>query len=237
MAKYPQITTIKPDSLWQITLRFPPVVGVETNCWLWKGDDGLTLIDCGCPNHAEEIVRLSRDFGEIKRIIITHAHPDHAGSAAAISRALSVPVFAHESEVDFLRGKKYHEEKGSFICRCALWLAHSAGFTVPKVENVIALKHKEQIERLDILHTPGHTPGSLSLFAPSAQSLFCGDNLDNLAGKPKLGQLWCTLDKNTRNASIGQYVTVDANRLLAGHGKPYESDGLRSQLQKLISGT
>ncbi len=234
---YPQIITIKPDTLWQITLRFPPIVGVPTNCWLWNGGDGLTLIDCGCANHGEEIVKISRNFGEIKRVVITHAHPDHAGSAAAISRALNIPVFAHESEVDFLSGKKpIHDENGSLICKCVLWMAHTIGFTVPKVENIQALKDDQQIEGLKILHTPGHTPGSLSLFAPSEQALFCGDNLDNLSGKPALGQLWCTLDKNTRNTSLGHYDKVDANRLLTGHGNPYESGNLRTELQKLIAG-
>jgi glyoxylase-like metal-dependent hydrolase (beta-lactamase superfamily II) len=234
----PTVITIQPDKLWQITLRFPPLIGVPTNCWLWNGGDGLTLIDCGCPNHGEEIVKISQDIGAIKRVIITHAHPDHAGAAAAISRALNVPVFAHEKETDFLSGKKtIHNETGSLICRCVLWFAHNIGFNVPKVENLAQLKGEQEIEGLQILHTPGHTPGSISIFAPSIQSLFCGDNLDNLHGKPALGQLWCTLDKDTRNSSLGQFDKLDANRLLAGHGRPYESNTLPTELKKLISTT
>ena len=236
MSSSTTVTKIQPDRLWQITLRFPPIIGVPTNCWLWNGGDGLTLIDCGCPNHGEEIVKISRDFGEIKRVVITHAHPDHAGAAAAISRALNIPVYAHENEIEFLSGKKtIHDGQGSLICKCVMWLAHSVGFIVPKVDNISALTDNQQIEGLNILHTPGHTPGSISLFAPTAQTLFCGDNLDNLSGKPALGQLWCTLDKNTRNASLGHYDKLDANRLLAGHGKPYESNGLRTELQRLIA--
>ncbi len=233
-----KVITIQSDTLWQITLRFPPVVGVPTNCWLWNGGDGLTLIDCGCPNHGEEIVKISQTFGAIKRIIITHAHPDHAGAAAAISRALNIPVLAHAAEVDFLSGKKtMHDEKGSIICKGALWLAHTAGYTVPKVENAEAIRPDQQIEGLNILHTPGHTPGSISLFAAAAQTLFCGDNLDTFNGKPALGQLWCTLDKDARNSSLGQYDRLDASRLLAGHGKPYESSNLKNELQRLISAT
>ena len=232
------VTTIEPDKLWQITLRFPPIIGVPTNCWLWNGGDGLTLIDCGCPNHGEEIVKISQNYGDIKRIIITHAHPDHAGAAAAISRALNIPVHAHAADAEFLSGKKsMHDEKGSIICKGVLWLAHSAGYTVPKVDNVEAIQPDQHVEGLNILHTPGHTPGSISLFAPSARTLFCGDNLDTFKGKPALGQLWCTLDKDIRNSSLGQYDLLDANRLLAGHGTPYESDSLKNELQRLISVT
>ncbi len=236
MAKTPKITTIAPDKLWQITLQFPPVIGVATNCWLWKGEDGLTLIDCGYPNNGEEIVAASREFGEIRRIVITHAHPDHAGSAAALSRALDVPVLAHEAEVDYLQGKKtIHTENGSLICKCILWMAHNAGFALPKVSKVQPLKSGERIDGLELLHTPGHTPGSISLFAPATQSLFCGDNFHTLFPKPTLGHLWFTLDGQKRNASMNQYVTLDAKTLLAGHGKPYRSDNLNAELKLLIN--
>lgn len=236
MAKHPKVTTIEPDKLWQITLQFPPIIGVATNCWLWRGEDGLTLIDCGYPNNSEEIVAASRDLGEIKRIVITHAHPDHAGSAAALSRALDIPVLAHEAEVEYLQGRKtMHTENGSFICRCILWMAHSTGFALPKVSNIQSLKSGEKIDDLELLHTPGHTPGSISLFEPATRSLFCGDNFHTLFPKPTLGHLWFTLDGKERNKSMNQYESLDITTLLAGHGKPYRSDNLNAELKLLIN--
>lgn len=236
MAKSPKITTVAPDKLWQITLRFPPIIGVATNCWLWKGEDGLTLIDCGYPVNGEEILAASRELGEIRSIIITHAHPDHAGSAAALSRALSIPVLAHEAELDYLQGKKtMHTEDGSMICKCILWMAHNTGFALPKVNNVQPLKSGEQIDGLELLHTPGHTPGSISLFAPETRSLFCGDNFHTLFPKPTLGHLWFTLDGKMRNASLSQFEKLNAKTLLAGHGKPYVSDNLTAELKQINS--
>ncbi len=234
----PKVTTIQPDKLWQITLRFPPLIGMSTNCWLLRGDDGLTLIDCGCSSHAEEIVTTSRQFGEIKRIVITHGHPDHAGSAAALSRTLNVPVLAHEDEIAFLKGSKtVSAEIGSLICRCILWLADTTGFVIPKVENCLPLHDQQEISGLRILHTPGHTPGSISIFDASTQALFCGDNLHTMFPKPVMGHEWFTLDKKARNLCLGKYLDLDVTCLLAGHGNPYESHSLPEELSDIMKKT
>ncbi|HNB23461.1 MAG TPA: MBL fold metallo-hydrolase [Candidatus Melainabacteria bacterium] len=232
----PKITIINPDKLWQLTLRFPPVIGMSTNCWLMRDSDDLTLIDCGCAWHAEEIVHASRQFGQIKRIIITHGHPDHAGAAAAISRALNIPVFAHEKEIEFLTGEKaVSSEFGSLICRCILKIADTAGFVIPKVENCLPLQDEQQISGFKVLHTPGHTPGSISLFETSTKALFCGDNLHTMFPKPVMGHDWFTLDKNKRNSCLERYTNLDISHLLAGHGKPYESQTLSAELNDLIA--
>lgn len=231
----PTIITIQPDKLWQVILRFPPVIGMATNCWLLKGDDGLTLIDCGCASHAEEIISTSRHFGEIKRIVITHGHPDHAGAAASLSRKLQVPVLAHEDEIGFLKGTKtVSAENGSLICRCIMWIADTTGFVIPKVDNCIPLQDQQEIAGLKILHTPGHTPGSISLFDSSTRALFCGDNLHTMFPKPVMGHEWFTLDKRARNLCLQKYTLLDVTRLLAGHGKPYESKLLQSELTDIM---
>lgn len=234
----PSVITIQPDKLWQITLRFPPVIGMETNCWLLNGEQGLTLIDCGCSSHGEEIITASRALGEIKRIIITHGHPDHAGAAAAISRALNIPVFAHEEEICFLKGTKtVSAEAGSLICKCILWIGDRTGFVIPKVENCLPLQDQEEIAGIKILYTPGHTPGSISLFDTTTRALFCGDNLHTMFRKPVMGHEWFTLDKSTRDGCLRKYQNLDVTRLLAGHGKPYESGALPKELKDIMDKT
>lgn len=211
---------------------------METNCWLLNGEDGLTLIDCGCSSHGEEIITASRDFGEIKRIIITHGHPDHAGAAAAISRALNIPVFAHEEEIGFLKGTKaVSAEVGSLICRCILWIGDRTGFVIPKVENCLPLQDQQELADIKIIHTPGHTPGSISLFDPMTRALFCGDNLHTMFRKPVMGHEWFTLDKATRDSCLQKYQNLDVTRLLAGHGKPYESRALPVELKAIMDKT
>src|SRR5580698_4194519 len=70
------------SGLWQIVFYFP----ATTNCWLWREPDGLTLIDAGQPWNTKAIIDAIEHVGyPVQRIVITHAHPDHAGAAAEIS--------------------------------------------------------------------------------------------------------------------------------------------------------
>jgi len=65
-------------------------------------DKGLTLVDTGYINNSEKIFKSISKAGknpnDIKQVILTHCHPDHAGSAAAITKKLNVPVYAHVEE-------------------------------------------------------------------------------------------------------------------------------------------
>lgn len=89
----------------QITPSLYPIRLGAVNAFVIK-DEGLTLIDTGYTNSMSAIVSALRNGSEdpmaIKRIILTHAHPDHVGSAAAIKQTLGVPVLAHELEVPLL---------------------------------------------------------------------------------------------------------------------------------------
>ncbi|RYF56208.1 MAG: MBL fold metallo-hydrolase, partial [Cytophagaceae bacterium] len=88
MATMQQVTA----SLYQISL------GVVNVFVIKDTDNGLTLIDTGYKGSSEKIVSAIRKAGDdpasIKQIILTHTHPDHAGSAAALKAELGIPVWA-----------------------------------------------------------------------------------------------------------------------------------------------
>ena len=86
------------------------VDGVQGNCYILERD-GLVLIDTGLPRNSKKILSfvtdtLKRDPKDMKYIIITHYHADHAGNVAELRRATGAKVAIHEADADFLAGKK-----------------------------------------------------------------------------------------------------------------------------------
>src|SRR5580704_15316633 len=73
------------------------------NAYLIEGDDGLTLIDAGCPNKEAAVLGAIRGLGrsqdQLKYLIFTHGHPDHIGSAAAIVRETGARTYMHPLDI------------------------------------------------------------------------------------------------------------------------------------------
>jgi glyoxylase-like metal-dependent hydrolase (beta-lactamase superfamily II) len=211
------------QGLWQILFHQP----APTNCWLLGESDGLTLIDAGRVWCGPLILDSVAAIGHpLKRSIITHAHPDHAGAAAELAKKTGAVVVAHEKDTEFLDGtRSISQVRGYWLCRAVLGAAKLIGaLDTPPVERIQQVKDGENIARLKVIHTPGHTPGSISLWDAQEKSLFCGDNLHFRMGALRIGFPFFTLDSATQKSSLRRYLDLDANTLLAGHGNVFEGD-------------
>jgi glyoxylase-like metal-dependent hydrolase (beta-lactamase superfamily II) len=211
------------DHIWRVSFKLPGVV----NCWLVSDGDGLTLVDAAQPWNAPAILEAAESLGlPIRRIVITHAHPDHAGSAAKIARTTGATVFAHATEIPYLTGKACMADlPGYWMCRALL----GAGRTLrvlnpPAIDSVEAVQDGDVIGGLQVLHTPGHTPGSISLWNASNGALFCGDNISNTMNILRLNLSHFTLDWDRLKQSLRAYSNYPARLLLPGHGPAYRSD-------------
>lgn len=140
---------------------------LQANCFIAAdpaSDQGV-VIDPG--GEAERILRALEEMGARAAYIInTHGHADHAAASKGLREALGAPVLIHEADAELL-GKRGRQ--------MALWM----GLEFETVEPDRLLRDGEEIEfgeaRLKVLHTPGHTPGSISLLAPDR--VFTGDCL------------------------------------------------------------
>jgi len=171
------------------------------NTYLLRGTDGWTLIDAGW-NDAEsfealnaQLADLGLTIGDISRIIVTHIHPDHFGMAGRIKEISGAELALHEIEKSFIDTS--HEWGGSLVEKINQWLRingvpedHITRFhdaSADAMNHVVAaipdrgLRHGETVSTgvfdLEVIWTPGHSPGHVCLYERSHRILFTGDHV------------------------------------------------------------
>jgi glyoxylase-like metal-dependent hydrolase (beta-lactamase superfamily II) len=179
------------------TPTLPPAT--HTNCLVIGGPEVL-IVDPGSPyvdeqDALESSLETLLNGRRVKGILITHHHADHWGGLTRLRRKLDVPVYAH-------------------------------AWTAPLVGADIALEGGETIElaaegarewRLEVLFTPGHTPGHLALFERESGTIVAGDQVSGLS----------TVVVDPPEGDMAQYVdsllvlaALPATLILPGHGPP-----------------
>ena len=200
--------------------------GVNGNCFIIVRN-GLTLIDTGgMPRNSAKIVKYIQDIlkrkpSEIKTIVLTHFHVDHAGNACDLKKLSGARVAIHEADADYVAGRKTQPAprgvKG-MIFKILIPLL----FGSRTVEPDIKLSDGDTIAGLTSIHTPGHTPGSICLFDPASKILFAGDLLRFNGSKIEMGP--SSLDSSEVQQSINKIAAIDFDIMLPGHGIPLRPD-------------
>lgn len=212
----------------------------RSNCYLLAGDD-LTLVDTGLPGVAAQILKgikeIGRSPGELNHILITHAHMDHMGSAAALKKASGARVVASAKEADYIEGLKKtwtmgREGLGGKLFKGMLFLLENffVRYEPTRVDvRCIGGELLDCFGGIRIIASPGHSPGSLSYYVPSAKVLFTGDAV---SGDPalKLPPRPGCADYTEALKTVRELAELDCEVLLFGHGEPLlhdASQGLR----------
>lgn len=164
-----------------------PTLGDFINSFAFTDVDGsVTLVDCGLKRAPARIVAGLAYIGkrprDVTRIILTHAHADHAGGASAMLGATGVTgIDAHEADADYLRqGSPPPRDTTTTGGRIFDRLPASGFSPVPVASE---LKHGDLIPvagGIRVVHTPGHTPGHVSLLHEASGVLITGDSIFNI---------------------------------------------------------
>ncbi len=146
-------------------------VGYDSNVYLLEGDDPI-VVDTGTGMFAdttlEEMSKIA-PLRTIGRIVLTHCHYDHMGGAARIQEATGGRIYLHEAEAGpIMAGDTSLMISDMFGTRAAM---------VDLEPLRSGQKLKLGSEELEVVHTPGHSPGSIVLFEPKSASAVVGDTV------------------------------------------------------------
>jgi glyoxylase-like metal-dependent hydrolase (beta-lactamase superfamily II) len=161
--------------------RIPGVRGAQA--YLCATREGIVVIDPGYTGSAGAVLRFLQAEGvEPDWVVLTHHHIDHAGTALAVCQATGARLAIHRADAPYLATGRPRE-------RMTLWgiadrlPARLARFVVSCADcELRLLEDGQSLAGLTVLHAPGHTPGSISLWSACESALFTGDVINNERG-------------------------------------------------------
>ena len=150
-------------------VRIPTIGAAATNSFAFVDDDGsVTLVDCGVKRAPARIVAglraVGRHPGDVVRIVLTHAHSDHAGGAAEMAARTGAPVAVHERDAPYAEAGRAPDFDPSLLVGRLMTRLPAGGF--PPVAVGERLSDGQVLDvggGLRVVATPGHTPGHVSL--------------------------------------------------------------------------
>lgn len=216
----------------EITAGVHLVPGVIAHPYLIVDHDGLTLIDAGLPWGANRILKyitaLGYAPGDLRRIVITHADGDHVGGLATLKAASGAHAYASAIEAEAIaagrqsRQLKLHGlQKWLFAALAPIFRARPA--TVDEL--LVGDQVLPVLGGLRVVETPGHTPGHISLFAPSVGILFAGDSMVSEHSNLRVSRGMNTWDEAQAAESMKLQMALGARIICVGHGPVIRKEG------------
>ncbi|KUH84950.1 MULTISPECIES: MBL fold metallo-hydrolase [unclassified Mycobacterium] len=201
--------------------------------YVWRDGDSVTLIDTGAPGSGPAI---SDAVPGIDRIVLTHGHVDHTGSAAQLRESTGATVMAGAGDAAAIRAGAalpppvFEEWELPIHERVAAGLPAAAD-PVPVDRELHDGDVLDFGGGAEILSVPGHTEGSVAIHLPRHGVLLTGDTIANV-GTVMLGTF--NQDRARTVASFGRLAALDVDTACFGHGEPIVS-GAGARLREVAA--
>jgi glyoxylase-like metal-dependent hydrolase (beta-lactamase superfamily II) len=225
------------------------------NVYLVRLSEGYLLVDCGmdtedCRNALLNALRdLSASWRDIRRILLTHVHPDHMGLAPRLVELTGARLLMHKDDVDYLNVLAKYDEYSAWsadvlreagvspdiIARIGA-AAEGIHVSFQKLSPDVMLSGGEKIEAsigtLDVHWTPGHSPGHVCLYNAEHRGLFSGDQMlteitPNIGWHPGREALSEYLN------SLEDLARLEIDLVLPAHGAPFSNH--REWIRKTVA--
>lgn len=215
----------------------------------------FVLIDAGMPKSVSTIMKAVEErFGENSRpkaIVLTHGHFDHVGALIELIEHWDVPVYAHPLEIPYITGEKSYPKpdasvEGGLVAKMSPMFPNDP---IDIGENAYVLPDNGTVPALPEfkwIHTPGHSPGHVSLFREKDRALIAADAFvtvkqedlykvmtqkQEISGPPR----YLTTDWKAAKASVEKLTKLNPSIAVTGHGLPMKGEELTENLYKLVS--
>ena len=183
---------------------------MENNTWIIGDDDDVIVID---PGHDAAKVLEAVGEREVAAVICTHGHPDHVAAAVAVAERDEAPIALHPKDLLFWRDT--HEDDPD------IEMADGGVFEVCDVA-------------LEVIHTPGHSPGSVCIYCEDLGVVFSGDALLATGPARYCGEY---PDFPGQVSAVGEYLLTlpPDTRVLPGHGEETTVEAAEKRFDSWVS--
>jgi glyoxylase-like metal-dependent hydrolase (beta-lactamase superfamily II) len=226
--------------------------GQQQTIWpvLLKDDLHTILVDCGYPDFLpmleEAAAQHKVEFSSITTLILTHHDMDHIGSAGAIKRKYPhIEILAYEQEAQYLNGTKKSlrvEQAESTLSELSDEEKINAEHFIRFLESVEPVQvdrilssneHLPWCGGIDVIHTPGHMPGHISLYLPASKTLIAADAVVIENGKFNIANPQYAMDLEQAVQSVKRLMDYDISQVICYHGGQFQGD-VKKALEQLV---
>jgi len=216
------------------------------NSYLIEEAGLVTIIDAGLPGYwgdlPAELAAMGRSLDDVRAVVLTHGDTDHIGFAERLRRERGVPVYVHELDAARARGEVTKPNSGwgpvkiGPLVGFLLYGARHGALRIPPVTEVVTFGDGATLDvpgSPQVIHLPGHTPGSSAILVPAVDALFVGDAMTTrsvLTGElgPRIAPF--TLEPSQAMSSLAKLDGLEGKWVLPGHGEAWAggvADALR----------
>ncbi len=199
---------------------------VNGHCALLTGGK-LILVDTATKADGSllipEIEGCGYKVSDLETIIITHTHPDHVGGLAKLKELSNARIAAHELEAKYISKEEIYQGPPG---------PKSQGHPGTPIDDL--LQDGQIYEGLLVIHTPGHTPGHISLLDKETELLIAGDAIRNdVDGLNPMPDMY-NFDPTLHRKSIKKLSNYTFTKVIMGHGDPVPVDA-EELMKKLVT--